>query len=146
MCNMETWKYSEKYNCEVSNLGNVRNHKTKKVFSTKPNRDYLRNHKGKIHRIVAETWIDNPNNYRCVNHIDGNKHNNRVDNLEWCNHSMNMKHAMTNLLHPKAKLGWELVDKIRKEYANGNISTYGLADKYNVTQGAIWHLVTNKTY
>ena len=46
-----------------------------------------------IHRLVAITFIKNPNNYNQVNHIDGNKSNNHVSNLEWVNNSMNQKHA-----------------------------------------------------
>lgn len=46
-----------------------------------------------IHRLVAEYFCDNPNNYNEVNHIDGNTFNNISDNLEWCTHQQNMEHA-----------------------------------------------------
>lgn len=49
-----------------------------------------------LHRLVASTFIPNPNMLPEVNHIDGNKHNNSVDNLEWCDRSSNMKHAYLN--------------------------------------------------
>lgn len=45
-----------------------------------------------IHRLVAIAYIPNPENYEFVNHKDSNKHNNTVENLEWCSGSMNMKH------------------------------------------------------
>ncbi len=46
-----------------------------------------------VHRLVAEAFIPNPNNYTDVNHIDCNRANNTKDNLEWVSHSTNMKYV-----------------------------------------------------
>jgi hypothetical protein len=56
-----------------------------------------------LHRLVAESFIPNPNNLPQVNHIDGNKDNNCVSNLEWCNQSHNLRHAYNNGLISREK-------------------------------------------
>ena len=48
----------------------------------------------KVHRLVAEAFIPNPNNYPEINHIDSNPLNNKVDNLEWCNHKYNIRYSI----------------------------------------------------
>lgn len=77
----------------------------------KMNNGYLRvgmsnngNHKlNLVHRLVAIAFIPNPNNYKEVNHIDCNKSNNRVDNLEWVSSSYNKIHALENGLYHSEK-------------------------------------------
>lgn len=46
-----------------------------------------------VHRVLMEAHVPNPENKRCINHLDGNKLNNNIDNLEWCTHSENSMHA-----------------------------------------------------
>lgn len=65
----------------------------------------------KVHRLLAIAFLPNPNNYPVINHIDGNKLNNSLDNLEWCTISHNMQHAYdTGLKKPSRFISDEQID------------------------------------
>lgn len=107
-----------------------------------------------IHRIVAEHFIENPNNYPQINHINGNKYDNYFENLEWCNNSMNTKHSYDNGLtkkryreaNPNHKLTSKQVIEIYNIAKLGG-RHYGrkkLAEKYGVSECTIKEIVTNR--
>lgn len=122
---IEIWKDILNYEglYQVSNLGRVKG--LKKLswngysYITKPERilkssnskgyKFVRLYKDKvaknytIHRLVATAFIENKNNYKEVNHIDGNKLNNNATNLEWCTKSHNIRHAFKMGLNKRRK-------------------------------------------
>lgn len=145
----EIWKdivgYEGLY--QVSNFGKVKNIKTLKIL--KPSLTYngyemvklSKNSKVKnfrINRLVAEAFIPNPNNYPIVNHKDGNKLNNNINNLEWCSYSYNLIEAyrlklktsrikskkVNQIQNNKTIKIWNSTSEIEKKlgYSSGNIS------------------------
>lgn len=98
----EQWRdWPQDPRVKVSNKGNVVSCKRGSCYPLKvfhSNRGYEMVGTGSgsrcVHRLVAETWIDNPNHYEEVNHINGNKDDNRVENLEWVTHRQNICRAM----------------------------------------------------
>lgn len=107
-----------------------------------------------IHKIVSEHFLKRKLNKKWVNHIDGDKKNNNVINLEFCTPSENIKHAYDNNLNvhfkgvgfPLSKLDDDKVKEIRILYSTNCKNRKQLADKYNVSVGAIAKVINNETW
>ena len=110
----------------------------------------------RANRLVAENYIDNPKNKPTVNHIDGNKLNNAVDNLEWSTRKEQMEHAYKlGLKEPvrgtnqgNSVLTEEQVKEIREIYKahSKEFGMRALSKKYNVSEPCIFRCVKGKTY
>jgi len=143
---------------QVSNLGRVKSFKKDKPKNLKQSENthgyykvgLCKNGKQetlKVHRLVAIAFIKNTKNKKCVNHIDGDKKNNSVNNLEWCTYSENTYHAYKNNLkkprkgnqYTENKKNWKLSKKDKKFIINNknNFTQRELAKKFNVSQSAI---------
>jgi len=118
-----------------------------------------------IHRLVALTYLPNPNNYKIINHKDGNPKNNYVENLEWCNQQYNIQHAYNTglkigvsaehkgIYNPNVKLNEQDVLNIINDKKNG-ISIKDSYSKYkskitfkgfeNVWYGYTWKNLVEK--
>lgn len=121
---MEEWRQVKGYEglYEVSSLGRVKStHRSKHIILSAANDNgYLKivlqksktRKTTRVHRIVAENFIANPKNKPEVNHINGNKLDNSVDNLEWCTRDENARHAAENGLYGSRELTPEHKDKL----------------------------------
>ncbi len=161
---MEIWKechLSDKYS--ISNLGRVRNNHTNYIYKLyKGNTGYYtvnlklnpKNKNCSVHRLVMLAF----KNAECfekatVNHIDGNKLNNNVNNLEWCTQQENCIHAynigLSNNIgenNTTSKLTDKQVLEIRKIYNENIMTQKELSKKYNVSIKNIYFIVNNKLW
>ena len=149
---------------QVSNLGNVKrvlisrgvHGKNKDGNILKPfyeSNGYLqigfrKNNKRKYfmhHSLIAECFIPNPNNYPFINHINGIKDDNRIENLEWCTHSENMLHAIRTGLRNTPKGDDSKKTKKVIDIETGIIypSTSTLALQLGVKKGTLQNWLNN---
>lgn len=149
----EIWKECvDAIGYEVSNLGRIRIKDTKQLVRTFLSYGYQRFSMKRIknilvHRLVAKAFIPNPNNYEVVNHKNGDKHDNRVENLEWCTKEYNFEHAINVLGRKIRKLTYEQAEKIREDVLAGKYKNLReIARDYGVGITCINNLLANHTY
>lgn len=146
----------------ISNCGELKSKRTGKVLKQHNNRNGYMNvatkvggRKGKdvcfkIHRLVAEAFIDNPECKPLVNHKDGDKTNNHVDNLEWATAKENCQHAIaTGLTVPVAKLSCCKVDsaeEVKRLYKTGKHTHRTLGVMFDVHHTTIGKILRGEIY
>lgn len=166
--NMEEWKDIKSYEglYMISSFGRVKvvkpRYKGKVLLSPNKKSKYLfvtlyKDKKGKnhtIHRLVAEAFLNKSNEADVVNHIDGDKKNNNVNNLEWITQKENVRHAIRigngciGERNGKAKLTNKEVRSLRNMYIpkDKKFGCRALAKKYNVATQTMWRILNGRTY
>jgi hypothetical protein len=146
---------------KINDVGNIYSVRTKKILKPRKSSGYLivclsvNNKKNQqlVHRLVAQTFIDNPDNKKTVNHIDGNKMNNSVSNLEWSTQSENSKHAFKNGLNkgydktghknPNVRLTKEIIENVQLLISKG-IKTKVIASLNNISRSTVQRIKYGK--
>lgn len=110
----------------------------------------------RVHRAVAETFLNNPNNWPVVNHKDHDRGNNDYENLEWCTQKHNLNHARAagrmpgdhwkGKRSPNAKLAHSTAEEIRRLYATGKWSQSELAGYFDTNKKTVYSIVNMKSY
>lgn len=148
----EIWKDIKGYEgiYQISNLGKIRN-KKHKVLHPGFNYEYYfatlskKGHRKceKIHRLVAQAFVPNPDNKPQVNHINGIKTDNRSINLEWVTHKENMEHAVVHGLKRNPKLSDDIEKEIYFSFVpwDKNYGAKALAKKYGVDVSTIRNII-----
>jgi hypothetical protein len=147
-------------NYSISKDGKIFNN-SREFFELKPTKDnkgYLRislSKKSKkttfkVHRLVAQHFISNPENKPQVNHINGKKFDNRVENLEWVTAHENNKHAYNTGLNSKPpavkKLNEQQVLEIRAKFKKKIVTREMLGKEYNVSANCIKDVILRKSW
>ena len=143
--NIETWKWSREYKVYVSSFGNIKNEKKEDIPKKINQSGYVSVyipyiHKFvNLHRLVLKTFkpvADSEN--LTVDHIDSNKRNNRVDNLEWVTEFENKKRAKENFVSPK-----ECDVKEKNNSTKITVIVSGTETFKNFNEAAMWLLANN---
>jgi len=110
----------------------------------------------RVHRLVAEAFVPNPEGKPSVNHIDCNRSNNHAENLEWCTQLENIRHSdrlgrmrrdyWVGKRSPVALLSDDSVREIRRIYAGGNVSMERLGRSFKISKRAVGRLLHRETY
>jgi hypothetical protein len=103
----------------------------------------------RLHRLIAKAYILNPQNLPEINHLDGNKTNNCIDNLQWVTGAQNVQHAYQNGLMARdtiRKITLAQARQIRGLYQNGQYTTRKLARLFSVDAASVSRIITNKAY
>lgn len=113
---------------------------------------YKRQERRRVHRLVAELFIPNPLNKKEVNHIDRDRSNNRVENLEWVTRKENIKHSKEayslsriGSKNGRTKLTEDDVLKIRKMHDEG-VAKYLIAKSFNIGWSTVDHIIKRETW
>lgn len=103
-----------------------------------------------VHKVIAEIFIPNPNNLRCVNHKNGVKTDNRIENLEWCSHKENTAHAIKIGLMPKIigqqQSNVKLTDSQVLEIFKTKGTYVEVAKKYNIHPNSVKSILIGRTW
>jgi hypothetical protein len=153
----EIWKQYKNTQYLISTLGNVWSNKSEKLLKVKDNcKGYLAVNIDDItiavHRLVAITFIENKDLSLEVNHINGVKTDNRVENLEWLSHVDNMKHAWSNDMCVSgsdtyiAVLNEENVENIKKLFVEYELNNTEIGLLFGVNKGTISKIRTLDTW
>ena len=172
MHNREIWKPVNGYDgmYEVSNHGRVRSYATYRGVKHRETPRIMTGAKTlsgyhfvkftyngkkpcpKRHRLVAEAFIPNPENKPEINHVDGNKDNNHVSNLEWCTGQENKDHAIKNGLtargvrNCKSKITPKEVKEIRKMYSTGDYYQKDIANVFGLKQSQVSKIILKHSW
>lgn len=147
---------------EVSDAGEVRRANGQKIGMWGNHNGYLTVRLSSprvaflVHRLVALTFLERVPGYDVVNHLDHNRRNNHVPNLEWCTQQMNLQHAAAagrmqrdywcGKRSPNARLSDQQVREIRIMYSGGKLSWEKIGRAFGVSKRSVGRIVAGESY